>query len=383
MKVEQLIKLIPQKDLEFLSAETSVDFQVKKLRGITVFKLILFSMLNSSKPSLRVMEAFFMSAQFRNFAGIDNLNTKFNSIRDRISNINSDFFEKIFESVFKRYNRYLKEQTAISKVDSTFISVSSKLIDWGMKNGSGPPNLKHIKFTIALKGSLPCSVQIYNTQDFVNENIALADAILKNKFLKESVIVFDRGLQTRKKYHEFSENNILFVGRVKADIVYKEIKRKRVLKPKKNDSVEMIEDIEAHLYIDGKLANTPFRIIKAKIRSSKEMIYLVTNFFDATSYEIAAIYKQRWEIEVFFKFLKQHLNLNHIVSRNENAMKVMIYMTLILAILIIVYKKENKIGSYKIAKLKFEIELDNLMLKEIVKLCGGNPNKAKHLWNSS
>jgi len=382
MKVEQLIKLIPQKDLEFLSAETSVDFQVKKLRGITVFKLILFSMLNSNKPSLRVMEAFFMSAQFRNFAGIDNLNTKFNSIRDRISNINSDFFEKIFESIFKRYNAYLKEQTAISKVDSTFISISSKLVDWGMINGSGP-NLKHIKFTISLKGSLPCSVQIYKTQEFVNENIALPDAILKNKFLKESVIVFDRGLQTRKKYHEFSESNILFVGRVKAGIVYQTIKQRKAPKSTKNDSIVIIEDIEANLYIDGKLTDTPFRIIKAKIKLSGELLYLVTNFFDASAFEITSIYKQRWEIEIFFKFLKQHLNLNHIVSRNENAMKVMIYMTLILAILIIVYKKENKIASYKIAKLKFEIELDNLMLKEIVKLCGGNPNKAKHLWITS
>jgi IS4 transposase len=111
-------------------------------------------------------------------------------------------------------------------------------------------------------------------------------------------------------------------------------------------------------------------------------LFLISNILDLTAYEIAAMYKQRWDIEVFFKFLKQHLNLKHIVSRNENAIKVMVYMTLILAILIIVYKKTNDIKSFKIAKLKFEIELDNLIIKEIVKLCGGNPNKAKHLWNT-
>ena len=95
------------------------------------------------------------------------------------------------------------------------------------------------------------------------------------------------------------------------------------------------------------------------------------------------MYKQRWEIEVFFKFLKQHLNLKHIISRNDNAIKVMIYMTLILSMLLIVYKKLNKITGFKIAKLKFEIELDNLLIKEIVQLCGGDPRKAQHLWNSS
>ena len=56
---------------------------------------------------------------------------------------------------------------------------------------------------------------------------------------------------------------------------------------------------------------------------------------------------------------------------------------MILAILILSYKKLNKIIGYKIAKLKFEIDLDNSIIKEIVLLCGGNPDKAKHLWNSA
>ena len=61
----------------------------------------------------------------------------------------------------------------------------------------------------------------------------------------------------------------------------------------------------------------------------------------------------------------------------------MLYMTMILAILILAYKKTNNIKGYKIAKLKFEIELDRLITKEIVILCGGDPNKAEHLWNTA
>jgi hypothetical protein len=61
----------------------------------------------------------------------------------------------------------------------------------------------------------------------------------------------------------------------------------------------------------------------------------------------------------------------------------MLYMTMITAILILVFKKLNKIDGYKIAKLKFEIQLDNLLIKEIVLLCGGDPAKASHLWNTS
>jgi hypothetical protein len=71
------------------------------------------------------------------------------------------------------------------------------------------------------------------------------------------------------------------------------------------------------------------------------------------------------------------------VSRDENGIKVMIHMTMILATLIIAYRKINKIGSFKIAKLKFELELDNEITKQIVILCGGDPAKAPHLFNSA
>lgn len=383
MKVEQILSLLPESELDFLSAETNVDHQVKKLKGVIVFKLILFSLLNTTKLSLRVMESFFLSAQFKKFASIDNINSKYNSIRDRISTINSSYFEKIFESIFELYNDHLGEQTAITKVDSTFINISSKLVDWGMKNGSAYASLKYLKLSISLKGSLPCSVQIYNHQDFINESIALPDAILKNKYLSESIVVFDRDLQTRKAFNEFTLKNILFVGRIKTDVKYQLIKKIKTNKKLKSSSVELIEDIEVKLYTGQHVAlENTFRLTKFKIKSTEEELFLISNVFDLAGYEIAEIYKKRWEIEVFFKFLKQHLNLKHIVSRNENAIKVMIYMTLILAILLIVYKKTNKISGFKIAKLNFEIELDNLMIQEIVKLCGGDPNKAAHLWKS-
>lgn len=382
MKVEQLLQLLPQKEFGFLTAETAVDHQVKKLKGTIVFKLLLFSMLNSSKLSLRVMETFFQSAQFKKFASTDKINTKFNSIRDRISTINSDYFEKIFNILFTKYNKELEEENAVTRVDSTFINISAKLVQWGMTNGSTYSGLKYLKLSLSMKGSLPCSVQIYNHQDFVNENIALPDAILKNKHLNESIVVFDRGLQTRKAFDKFSNKDILFIGRIKTDVKYDIVKKYKLPKASKDSSVEVLEDLEVYLYGDSKPTTNTFRITKFKIKDSKEMLFLVSNVWDSTAYDIAALYKKRWDIEVFFKFLKQHLNLKHIVSRNENAIKVMVYMTLIVAVLLIIYKKTNDIKGFKIAKLKMEIELDNLMIKEIVKLCGGNPNKAKHLWDT-
>ena len=136
MKVGELLKLIPPETFADLAIETNVDFQVKKLSGEVMFKLILFSMLGSDKLSLRVMETYLQSAKFKSFAQFDILDGKYNSIRDRICTINASYFEKLFEKIFCIYNKELKEEKALSKTDSTYVGLATKLFSGGMKNSN-------------------------------------------------------------------------------------------------------------------------------------------------------------------------------------------------------------------------------------------------------
>jgi len=383
MTVDELLKLIPSNTFDDLAVETKVDFQVKKLTGEIIFKLILFTMLNSNRLSLRVMETFLASAKFKSFSNQQELNSKFNSIRDRICAINSDYFEQLFNTIFTTYNKALKEEKALSKADSTYVAIAANLISIGMLNGAASNGKKHVKYSVNLKGSLPCNVKVYTDQSYVSEDLALGDLIDTTKQSEGSVVVFDRGLQSRKVLDNFSNKNKLFVGRGRPKTQIEVVSTSQIPAKPKGSSVTIITD-ETGLLLGGKRLKTSnsFRLIKAIIDNTEEKICFVTNLFDEDAYVIADIYKQRWEIEIFFKFIKQNLNLKHLVSHNINGIKVMLYMTMILAILILAYKKLNKIKGYKIAKLKFEIDLDNSIIREIVLLCGGNPNLAKHLWNS-
>lgn len=383
MTVDELLKLIPSNTFDDLSLETKVDFQVKKLTGETMFKLILFSMLNSERLSLRVMETFLSSAKFKSFSE-QNLDSKFNSIRDRICNINSDYFSKLFDTIFTTYNKVLKEENSLSKADSTYVSIAASLFSIGMLNGTESHQKRHVKYSVNLKGSLPCNVKVYTEQSYVSEDLALGDLIDTSEASEGSVVVFDRGLQSRKAFDNFSNNNKLFVGRGKPQNRIKVISTIKINDKPKDATVTITSDQIGYLSRRKSIKTThPFRLIKAIIDATGKEICFVTNMLETDSYLIANFYKQRWEIEIFFKFIKQNLNVKHLVSRDINGIKVMIYMTMILAILILAYKKINKISGYKIAKLKFEIDLENSIMKEIVLLCGGNPEKAKHLWNSS
>jgi len=106
----------------------------------------------------------------------------------------------------------------------------------------------------------------------------------------------------------------------------------------------------------------------------KQRYWLWTNALKMPAEEIAQTYRRRWDIEVFFRFLKQQLNLSHLVSLNQNGIEVMLYMTLIVAMLLLIYKQANAIG-YKTAKRRFAMEIRNLAIAIIVAECGGNLDK--------
>lgn len=100
-------------------------------------------------------------------------------------------------------------------------------------------------------------------------------------------------------------------------------------------------------------------------------IYFITNDFGLTPKEVAEAYSHRWNIEVFFRFLKQELCFSHFLSLSENGIKIVLYMTLITAMLIMIYKRENELG-YDMAKFCFRTEMNDWVTTLAVFFSGGD-----------
>lgn len=239
---------------------------------------------------------------------------------------------------------------------------------------------KYIKFSIAFS-NIPIHLKIFTEQSFVSEDFALKELIKECPFSAGNILVFDRGLQARATFEEFNESGLIFITRLNNYTRF-EIINKLEVKTKETEKLLLERDLEVILYDKRNKKTKGFlRLIIAKEKENGEIFYFLTNSKTLTTIDVAEIYKQRWEIEVFFKFIKQNLNFSHLLSRNANGVKVIMYMTLITAILLIVYKKLNDLKGYKIPKLKFAQELEVLIIKDIVKKCGGNPNKVDRLLN--
>ena len=387
MAVKELLSIVNTKMLDDVAASTDVNFQVKKLSGQVIFKLLLLSILDDTKVSLRVMEELFNTKRFKVFAKTDiDESTRFNSISDRLSHIDASFFATIFEQTFllcqSQLGKKAPDQLQLRLFDSTVISASAKLLKHGMINGlankSGNHTIRQIKFTLGLQDGLPQKILFFNKQQQLGEDITLREVLMESSFEPNEVAVFDRGLKKRKTFQELKNKDILFVTRINPSKNIDVIKEIPVPSNAQTKSLVIVSDQLVYLYYGKNMKlKEPFRLVKATSLQSNESLWFLTNIEEnIPAVTITDIYKQRWDVEVFFKFIKQHLHLKHFLSYTENGIKVMMYMSMIAAILLLTYKKKNEIKGYKIAKYRFVEELDLEIVREIVLACGGDPDKS-------
>ena len=378
MNVAQILSLLPEGILTELAIETQVNRYAKKLQGEVIFKLLLHCLLSHKDNSLRVMESAYESMVFNLLnAAKDKGSIRYSSISERLSTINAVYFEKLYQVCIAIYGNSIGESSsAVTRFDSTIVALSGQLLKVGYHlKGGDAAHVRQLKFTIGFS-ELPTAVHLFTEQKYTSENTALKEAMLLHQPAKTNAIrIFDRGVTSRKTHDELTNKNIPFISRIHTRSKYQEHTCNQLNQSVETNTLQLFSDNWIYLYTtDTGRAQHPVRCIRAISKSIGEELAFVTNIPDLTGEEVTELYKRRWDIEVFFKFLKQELRFSHLINRSENGIKVMLYTTLIASILILVYKKTNKLTGFKIVKQKFTQQLERLLVKDLVQMCGGNPN---------
>ncbi|NBB27303.1 IS4 family transposase [Cellulophaga sp. BC115SP] len=382
--VSELLDLIGQDYLSSLAQELESDKWVIKLKTKTIFNLLIYSLLESNRVGLRGMEANYSSAIFQ---AIEHLavgdTTAHSSIRDRLTQIDSSYFERVYNRVYQMVSSHY-DQSALSKYnikryDSTMIHIFGHLMS-GMKVGNSSNNKYQVKLTTELENDFCIRMKFFSDQNHLSEETSLKEVIQESQHGKKDLIVFDRGLKSRDTFKEFSDKETQFVTRLNANTRYQTLRQHQPLPTIEHDEISILKDEIVYLYGTGNnLVKQEFRLIEVVTKDDKSNLLFLTNVVDISAYLVAYIYRQRWQIEVFFRFMKQEMNLTHFVSYNENAIKVVLYATLIAAMLVLVYKKLNSINSYKKAKIQFFKELQANVILEVIELPDGLDKLKKYL----
>jgi hypothetical protein len=223
-------------------------------------------------------------------------------------------------------------------LDSSTITLSLSLFDWAKyqrKKGA-------VKLHMLLDhdGYMPSYAVI---TDGKKSDIEVAKTL---RFEKGTVLVIDRGYTDYDWYKRLSEQGVFFVTRLKDNASFTEVTEKE--RPAVGDKILSDRIITFDKHKVGKDGKKPeFRIIKAWIDAEHGTFTFLTNNMEFDAITIAAIYKDRWQIELFFKAIKQNLKIKTFLGTSENAVKTQIW-TALIAILILRYLQ-------LIAKIKWSL----------------------------
>ena len=149
------------------------------------------------------------------------------------------------------------------------------------------------------------------------------------EFLAKNLYVMDRAYFDAKWLYKLNENGVFFVMRLKSNVVYHVVKERALNHP----NIVAIKKIQlmgpkTEAYCEH------LKLFVLRDEKSGKTIEVITNHHDLSAKQVSAIYRQRWQIEIFFRTLKQNLQIKRFYGRNENAMKNQIWIAMIVYLLL-------------------------------------------------
>ena len=170
------------------------------------------------------------------------------------------------------------------------------------------------------------------------------------KFPKGSVLVFDKGYNSYKWHNDLTEKGLVWVTRIRGNALFK-VKERRNTDAYRNVTSDQVIEYPG---INVKKNNLkPVRRVGYRDPETKKHYVFVTNQFHWSPQTIADIYKQRWQVELFFKWIKQNLKIKSFLGTTENAVmtQVLIALCNYLLLAFITFKSKLSASLQKIIRL--------------------------------
>lgn len=360
----QLLRFVPRHEFEKLARRHHVGREFRKTSRWSQFVALATGQL-AGRNSLRDVVSN-LCAQSRSLyhlgASVVTRSTLARVNEQQPHQLYEALFEKLYAQCTPTAPRHpFRFKNKLYSLDASTIDLSLSIFPWAKfrkKDGA-------IKLHVGLDhdGGIPAFVSM--TEGRVHE----VNEARKLDLPAQSIVVIDRGYLDYGWYKQLTEKGIYFVTRARKNMRYQVTERRTV-------------DKSRGLRADQSVRLTGLKSLTEELPVLRRVTYVdpetgqhyefLTNHFALSATTIAAIYKQRWQIELFFKWIKQNLKIRSFLGTSKNAVLTQIWVSICIFLLLAYVKYLSKVGASMQHILRL-LQLNLFMRRDLVALLRGDP----------
>lgn len=336
----ELLKEFPRRVFEKVVAERGFDKYSKRFHAWHHMVAMVYGQISGAR-SLRELEVGFNSQSAQHYhLGCNEI--KRSTLADANAKRDSVVFKEVCEYLMQQTHRRVRKEVKkfLYLLDSTSITLKGFGYDqWTLENSNYLTQGLKVHLMVESSSESPVFVDVSapNVNDItVGKQVALE---------KGSIYVFDKGYYDYSWWYSIHQAGAKFVTRFKTNAGLNVLSHRAI--PKKAKGI-VLDDMIVEFKCKRSGSTGPNDYYGTRLRritihrpDHKRSLVLATNDMKSSAQTIAALYKQRWEIELFFKWIKQNLKIKRYLGRSENAVKIQIYAALITYLLASHYHRES------------------------------------------
>ena len=376
----QLLDFVNRYEFEKIVKKYNGNYRVRELNCWNQFIQLFFGQLtnlNSLRDICLCLKAHNNKLYHLGIKNYVNHTTLSRANEKRDCQIFSDFGNHLIELVRPLYKNSevpnLSIDNELFALDSTTISCSINLLTWA--EGKYSRGAVKMHTLLDLRGSIPSFILVtdgkYHDSNVLDQIIPEPDAIY----------IMDKAYVDFKALYRINTLESYFVTRAKSSLKYTIIEQNFNIDESTGLRADKI--IELTIAKSKKLYPEKLRLIEYYDADKNNYLVFMTNNFDVTALEVSYIYKNRWQIETFFKWIKQNLVIKKLWGHSQNAVKIHIW-TAICTYLIVAYVKKvvgSELSIYQIMQILSISAFDKTPVGELLGNFQNNQNVNEQQYN--
>ena len=364
----QLLLLIDRHD--FRKLETNQFKPKRKYRTLNrwdQFVIMIYAQITHRKSLRDIVNN--LTFQSRRLYHIGAKTVKRSTLADANNSRTPLFFEALFKKQYTKCStlapaKPFRFKNKLYSLDSSVVDLCLSLFPWAKfrKTKAG------IKLHTLLDhdGNIPAFIRITEAKTHDIQVARLLD------LPAHSIVAFDKAYIDFSWFNAMSNKQVFFVTRMKNNTRYRVVERRKVIKSKGLTSDQTIRLTS----VKGKNCPAPLRRIGYRDPETGKRYIFLTNNFHLAAITIAEIYRQRWQIEIFFKWIKQNLKIKKFYGTSKNALMTQIWIAVITLLLLLYYKYKARLGENLSGILRL-LQLNLFERRSIWRLYETDPPKKK------